>query len=55
VTAIETKHRRWVVYDNTGRVVILCRDKGIAERYANSTRAYGNKEPRPPTRQSEDE
>jgi len=55
VTAVETKHHRWVVYDDTGRVVILCRDKGIAERYASSTLSYDNKERRPPTRQSEDE
>ncbi len=55
MTAVETKHHRWVVYDDTGRVVILCRDKGIAERYASNILSYGNKEPRPPTRQSEDE
>ena len=52
---METKHRRWVVYDNTGKVVVLCRDRRIAIKFANSTRVYDNKEPRPPTRQSEDE
>ena len=55
MTAVETKHHRWVVYDDTGRVVILCRDKGIAERYASSILSYGSKERRPPTHQSEDE
>ena len=52
---METKHRRWVVYDNTGKVVVLCRDRLIAIKFANSTRAYDSKEPHPPTRQSEDE
>ena len=52
---METKHRRWVVYDDTGKVVVICRDRHIAIRLANSTRAYGNKELHPPTRQSEDE
>ena len=52
---METKHRRWVVYDDTGKVVVLCRDRRIAIRFASSTRVYDSKEPRPPTRQSEDE
>ena len=52
---METKHHRWVVYDNTGKVVVLCRDRRIAIRFASSTRVYDSKEPRPPTRQSEDE
>ncbi len=52
---METKHHRWVVYDDTGKVVVLCRDRRIAIRFANNTRAYDNKESRPPTRQSEDE
>jgi len=52
---METKHRRWVVYDDTGKVVVLCRDRLIAIKFASSTRAYGNREPRPPTHQSEDE
>ena len=52
---METKHRRWVVYDDTGKVVVLCRDRRIAIRFANNTRAYDNKESRLPTRQSEDE
>ena len=52
---METKHRRWVVYDDTDKVVVLCRDRRIAINFANNTRVYGNKEPHPPTRQSEDE
>jgi hypothetical protein len=52
---METKHRRWVVYDNTGKVVVLCRDRLIAIKFANSTRVYDSKGSRPPTRQSEDE
>ena len=52
---METKHRRWVVYDDTGKVVVLCRDRRIAIKFASNTRVYDNKEPRPPTRQSEDE
>lgn len=55
MTAVETKHRRWVVYDDAGKVVVLCSDRRIAERYASSILSYGNKERHPPTRQSEDE
>ena len=52
---VETKHRRWVVYDDAGKVVVLCRDRRIAVKIANNTRVYDNKEARRPTHQSEDE
>ena len=52
---METKRHRWVVYDDTGKLVVLCRDRRIAINFANNTRVYDNKEPHPPTRQSEDE
>ena len=52
---METKHHRWVVYDDTGKVVVVCRDRRIAISFASNTRVYDNKERHPPTRQSEDE
>ena len=52
---METKHHRWVVYDDAGKVVVLCRDRRIAISFASNTRVYDNKEPHPPTRQLEDE
>ncbi len=52
---VETKDRRWAAYSDTGQLLIICSDKRITERYANSILSYDNKEPRPPIHQSEDE
>ena len=52
---VEMRHDRWAVYDNTGRLVIMCSNRRIAERYANNTPVSGSKAARRPTRQSEDE
>jgi len=52
---VEIRHDRWAVYDNTDRLIIMCSNRRIAERYASSTPVSGSKAARRPTHQSEDE
>ena len=52
---VEVSHDKWAAYSDTGQLLILCRDRRIAERYANNILSYDSKEPRPPIHQSEDE
>ena len=52
---VEKEDYRWAAYSDTGQLLIICRDRRIAERYASSILSYGSKEPRPPIHQSEDE
>ena len=52
---VEVSHDKWAAYSDTGQLLIICRDRRIAERYASSILSYDSKEPHPPTHQSEDE
>jgi len=51
---VEIRHDRWAVYDNTDRLIIMCSNRRIAERYTSSTPVSGSKAIRRPVRQSED-
>jgi|GEM_PF-6701362 len=35
--ALEEKGNKYVVYDSSGRVIIITKDKRTAEHYANNT------------------
>ena len=45
---------KWAAYSNTGQLLIVCSNRLICEAYANSILSSDSKEPRRPTRQSED-
>lgn len=52
---VEIRHDRWAVYDNTDRLIIMCSDRRIAERYASNTLVSDSKAAHRPTHRSEDE
>ena len=51
---VQNEHGKWAAYSNTGRLIIVCSHRRIAERYASNILSYGSKAARRPTRQSED-
>ena len=51
---VQTYRGKWAAYSNTGRLIIVCSHRRIAELYASNTLSSGSKAARRPTRQSED-